>query len=226
MKAIGCALAAAFLAAGASALSGDSQAPLLPEIQTHIDFVRKAAIQRRFDLALHHAEVVAPSTLRVFICPRASLQSRSVTLEALRIWSGELNDLVFVQTKENSAQVKITFAPELSVGGLAAGGYASWRRGGSELLEAEVVLRTHINGTAMGREQMLQAALHEIGHVLGLSDSPSGGVMGPLNLNRPVTHPSAAEVAALRAVREQAQSLAQWAQSAWQVQLEGYNFRR
>ena len=55
---------------------------------------------------------------------------------------------------------------------------------------------------------MRHAAMHEFGHVLGLDDSPrEGDVMGPLDIDHPVSAPSALEVQTVLSFRAQAQQI-------------------
>jgi len=74
----------------------------------------------------------------------------------------------------------------------AAGGWAERRL-------ARIELATHApNGLPQREEAMLQAAMHELGHVLGLRhDEHRRGVMGALDPSRPITTPSREEVLAL-----------------------------
>ena len=58
---------------------------------------------------------------------------------------------------------------------------------------------------AEGQLDLLTVVIHELGHVLGLNDSPRvGDIMGPLDLRKPVTTLGVDEVQALRDIRESA----------------------
>ena len=81
--------------------------------------------------------------------------------------------------------------------------YARGPMGGwEERRLAQIELATHApNGSPQQRDAMLQAAMHELGHVLGLRHDEHGrGVMGALDLRRPVTEPSLDEIRALTTV--------------------------
>jgi Zn-dependent peptidase ImmA (M78 family) len=57
-------------------------------------------------------------------------------------------------------------------------------------------------------EHMRHTCAHELGHVLGLDDSPFyGDIMGPLDLKHPVTDFEATELESLRAVRAEAEQV-------------------
>ncbi|MEQ1933145.1 MAG: matrixin family metalloprotease, partial [Fimbriimonadaceae bacterium] len=97
------------------------------------------------------------------------------------------------------------------------GGFTSWQRqilrfeNGSyqAKLAASVQLRTITpQGKPMSLAQMRHAAMHELGHILGLDDSPDqGDVMGPLDLSRPVIEPKSDEIAELLKLRKDAQEI-------------------
>jgi hypothetical protein len=67
---------------------------------------------------------------------------------------------------------------------------------------------TTLKKRPMPFEVIRHEACHELGHVLGLDDTNIvGAVMGPLDLNRPASGPSDAEVEAVRLVRTEATRL-------------------
>jgi predicted Zn-dependent protease len=62
-----------------------------------------------------------------------------------------------------------------------------------------------LNFKAMPMESMRHEMMHEIGHVLGLEDTEStGAIMGPLDMNRPVSRPLPHEVKAVWDIRLEA----------------------
>jgi hypothetical protein len=76
-------------------------------------------------------------------------------------------------------------------------------------MSADVRVRTiKPDGSPMLLEHMRHTSAHELGHVLGLDDSPFyGDIMGPLDLSHPVSDFEAAELDNLRAVRSEAEQV-------------------
>ncbi len=142
-------------------------------------------------------------------------------LEAASLWEQELDGVRFEFVEDGPADVTVSYAPSVRFGGREAAGCVTWRRSVLNLndeeseyeMQAEIQLRyLQPNGRTMRHEVLRHAAAHELGHVLGLADSPrDGDIMGRVRLNRPAARPTIEEVAALREVRSEAEQLRQLA---------------
>jgi hypothetical protein len=111
------------------------------------------------------------------------------------------------------ADIVVSHARRIQFEGKAVAGlvrlrteYARADMGGwEERRFARIELATQApNGLPQREDAMLQAAMHELGHVLGLRHDEEGrGVMSALDLRRPVTEPSLDEIRALTLVHGQ-----------------------
>ena len=134
---------------------------------------------------------------------------------AIEMWNKSLDsDHQFVRTQaEQSADIKITFKPEVYENQVPVGGLVSWRRAIAydegqpvDNTTAEVQVRVRRPGGGnMTFEHMRHETGHELGHVLGLDDSAHrGDLMGPLDLRRPVANVSEYELESLKRLRRAA----------------------
>ncbi|MBS1724901.1 MAG: matrixin family metalloprotease [Armatimonadetes bacterium] len=146
-----------------------------------------------------------------------------VVAEAVSIWREVLGDEVtFVQTRPGLADVYITFHPTVTLQGHRVCGLTTFRRGvrawGNDhylynLTGSIELATTAPDGRLMDRRTALNVALHEVGHVLGLDDSPyPGGVMADIDLGSPVTAPSWEECESLNSLRSRAALVLQQAE--------------
>lgn len=132
---------------------------------------------------------------------------------AVSIWSRALGEPIPVQRVSDSrtAQVTARMMNEIRLKGRSVAGFTTWSRWSRPDdvgVRADVSLALQgAQGQGLSDEAMLHAALHEVGHVLGLDDGDPGGVMGLLNPLRPVTVPSKQEVQVLRTIRAQSRKL-------------------
>jgi hypothetical protein len=147
--------------------------------------------------------------------PHRAQEAREAFLGAADAWHEALGGAVrFVEAPWTAADVKVSFVQSVRMGGCDVAGYAVWRR---QLLNwraeeftyqvsADIQIRTVLpGGTRMRPAAMRHTCLHELGHVLGLNDSPRGGeAMSALSLASPVARPSDAEARSLLAVMERA----------------------
>lgn len=175
--------------------------------------------------ALAHAQLVMlDRPLKVYIDgdsvsdKRRSEVGDTVRL-AMTIWRDSLQgESHFEEVAASSkADLTIRFDPQLSYRDRPVGGLADWRRivepsGGGEYgwsLNGTISLRTALpNGTPFRKEALLQSALHEFGHLLGLGDDLRGpGVMSAIKYRRPVGAPSLDEIESLIELRREASQI-------------------
>ena len=205
------------LSLGTSAFAGS--ASILPEMNKHLAFGKECMKRGYEGGAIASANLILLDQIKIFVDDRnATDQTLLAFADAEFIWEDALdNETKFVRVStRKEAEVVVSFANGLNVQGREAGGYTEWNRSvkwtdgqyvGS--LKADMKLRTvRPDGKPMSREQARHAALHEIGHLLGLDDcSTKGEVMAPLNLSKPVGTPAFKEVSALMELRAKAQEL-------------------
>jgi hypothetical protein len=199
------------LAALAAASGAQAQAGLIQErMNRSLDLAERLIAQGRsaeagahLDLVLHSAPIRCSVDDSALPDSRRS-SARAALEEAFAMWSREMPGVRFVLSE--SAEVRIRLVPEILRQGGSAG-FAEWRRGvypdgrggfGASL-SGEVQVAWNPAQSAM-----VQAAAHELGHLLGLADGPAGGVMGPVYAHRPVLRPSEAEADALLSLRLEA----------------------
>ncbi len=134
---------------------------------------------------------------------------------AIELWNQGLDgETQFERTDDaGSADIHMTFRQDVSDNGVAVGGLVTWRRAinysygtPTDSTTAEVQVRVHKpHGGGMSFEHMRHETSHELGHVLGLEDSPRrGDIMSPLDLRRPVGKISDFELDALKKLRRAA----------------------
>ena len=75
----------------------------------------------------------------------------------------------------------------------------------------------------MNANQMRHTAGHELGHMFGLDDvNTVGMLMGPLDLRRPVSKPNPTEIETVQAIREECESIVAKADSPHGHHFVGY----
>lgn len=171
------------------------------------------------DLILVHTEIrYSINTDRIPDYQRKS--SRDAAQKAIAAWTESLNgEVTFTEVEPNQATLRIKFEEQVRSVGTEVAGYAVWQRqvydwGNGNYqpkLSGDISLRSKTpTGRDMPEGAIIHSACHEIGHLLGLWDSPNfGDVMGPLHLKNPITKPSQNEVAALNEARLIAEQISQ-----------------
>ncbi len=205
------------LSIGITALTG--AADILPEMNKHLEFGHECMRRGYEGGAIASANLILLGQIKIYVDDRGATDETKLALaDAEFIWEDALDsETKFVRvTSRKEAEIVISFSRDLNVGGQEAGGYTEWSRNvkwqGSEYvgsLKADMKLRTiRPDGKPMTREQARHAALHELGHVLGLDDSVNRGeVMAPLNLRKPIATPSYKEVCVIREIRVKASEM-------------------
>lgn len=202
------------LSLGVSAFTG--AADILPEMNKHLAFGHECVRRGYEGGATACANLILLEQIRIFVDDKNATDEVKLALsDAEFIWEDALDsETKFVRVaSRKEAEVIVSFSRGLNIEGRQAGGFTEWSRSvkwqnGEYVgaLKADLKLRTiRPDGKPMSREQARHAALHELGHILGLDDcNVRGEVMSPLNLSKPVGTPAFKEVAALRELRSKA----------------------
>ncbi|MCC7435555.1 MAG: matrixin family metalloprotease [Methanoregulaceae archaeon] len=188
----------------------------LPEMDRFLSYGQRALDAGHMEAARAATDVILLGEVRYALAEGPS-EAREVLKAAMREWEVATDGEVrFVEVPANEAQITIGWANELRFRSLEAGGVARWqravRRDGDGLrgeVSATIELRLRVpSGRRLNSDQLMQCALHEIGHILGLDDSSARGeAMGPLDLRRPITRLSDGDLSALRELRSRAWNL-------------------
>jgi hypothetical protein len=200
-------------------------APVLPEVSRHLQEGQADIESNTLPMARAHARLVllAPEvqveTLFQGVPAAQHEKCLHVLDSALAQWQSELQGEVrFVRVPDGQiADVIVRFRPNVTMGNEQVAGYVNWKRSIDRSADgtinprftADVQIRsTNLDGSPMPSNAMRHAAIHEFGHVLGLDDSPhEGDVMGPLDIDHPVSAPSPLEVQTVLSFRAQAQRI-------------------
>jgi predicted Zn-dependent protease len=134
--------------------------------------------------------------------------------EAVETWNRVLRGkAAFVWAEdETTADVLVSASETLGDGSRSFAGLTRWRRSvksdiGRLTGELALALRAR-GGRRLAHSEMLHAALHELGHLLGLDDSSDpNSVMAPLGLGLPRSEPSLEDTRAVLRLRSEAEAL-------------------
>ncbi len=208
-----------------------SVAPLLPEIERHIVEAKTDYDRGEFGAARAHAQAVLVGdeitydVSFVSTSEREQASCRKSLKAAFTTWERELmGTLRFREVpRDEHGRISIVFKPSVRMGAEEVAGFTNWSRritmDGDKWIDtsfhADMQLRTRdLDFNAMSFEAMRHEGCHEIGHVLGLDDSPHhGDLMGPLEIAHPVNGPTALEASSVRNLRDEARRINDDAQS-------------
>lgn len=221
-------LVVAALAAFAPASTGNGtetlRGRLLPDLPEHLEYAEKDLDHGQVSDALAHLDLILMSHMHyhlnfVNVDAETQPECKAAFEDAVAMWERALGkDWDLEEAADGQpAEVQVTFQPDVQQNGSEVAGYVTWRRrvvtgadGTPHMdMSADVRVRTvKPDGSPMLLEHMRHTSAHELGHVLGLDDSPFyGDIMGPLDLNHPVSDFEAAELDNLRAVRAEAETV-------------------
>lgn len=219
----------------------ESDPRIQPDIYRHLREANRYAKMGKWELSLAHSEAVLcldkiGYTIEFDGLPeKEQARCRAALLEACRIWEKSLSGQTLFVESDDAPIVKVHFQDSVNSNGRDVGGHVKWLRKIEKLpdgqykmkLAAEIWIRTRQpNNKPMSHDQLLHVAAHEVGHVLGLKDScVLGELMGALILEEPVARPSAAELASIFKIRDQALELRRASLITALLELEGYNQR-
>ncbi len=228
MKARSLLLAVAAIAAFAPASTGRNmetlRGRLLPDLPEHLEYAERDLNHGQITDALAHLDIVLMSHLHyrlnfINVPEEKQPECAAAFRDAVAMWERALGKDWDIQEAAagQPAEVQVTFQPDVQQNGAEVAGYVTWKRGvipgpdGSPHMDlsADVRVRTiKPDGSDMQLELMRHTSAHEMGHVLGLDDSPFyGDIMGPLDLGHPVSDFEASELDNLRAVRAEAKQV-------------------
>jgi hypothetical protein len=206
----------AFLAIGILAAATTNAQSALPELKVHFDYANRAVTARQWNAVAATAQVLAPNRITFFLDPQSVDEDvRKAFAEATSAWEVALDGtLKFEQVPYAlEANLVIIGTDRMAIKKQNAAGYTFWNRGlnpdFTPHLTAQVLLARFAAKQTLSPEARKHAAMHELGHILGLDDSKHvGDVMGPLDLRNPVREPRFAEVSVLKQIRRDAEVLA------------------
>ena len=194
-------------------------APVLPEVQRHLDdgwaCVRHdPAKARAHAMAVLGEEDVAVTVDLSGVRPSRRTACRAAVDSALEAWTTALDDTVRLYRADDRRQsgIVVRFQNDVRERGAPVAGYVNWKRtadaAGGGVTGTVQVRDEDLDGSPMPARAMGHIVLHEMGHLLGLDDSDrEGDAMGPLNVSRPVSAPTRAEAEAVQDLRADAARL-------------------
>jgi hypothetical protein len=215
----------ALLGTSATADSPSKLSPVLPEVTKHLqegfaDVERNTPLMARANAELILLENEVRYRVSFEGVPERRRKDCVKALHsAISEWEQALGEpTLFLQSPPDGKIVLlIHFRPKVTMCREQVAGYVNWSRvldteangGVLPKFSADLQLRVRdLSGRDMPLNAMRHAALHELGHVLGLDDSPNeGDVMGPLDVENPVFAPTSLEIQTVRSLRAEANEI-------------------
>lgn len=193
---------------------------VMPVMLSQLDQAETRLREGSFDWALAYTDSVAMDKEIKIFAQKTGVNGRTAATcdralkGAIKMWEDALPGGVHFTIVDSmqGADVSITFKPDVSRAGMMIAGNIEWDRTVARsadgdvrnMTKADIDVRTRKPGGGdMGYELVRHTCAHELGHLLGLTDTAKyGDLMGPMDLNRPVSAPSHDELAALLELRE------------------------
>jgi predicted Zn-dependent protease len=225
----------ALIGAPAVAAAPARLSPVLPEVTKHLqegfaDVVNNTPVMARAEAQLILLDNQVKYSVSFENVPeKQRAQCMTCLRSAMAEWEHDLDGTIqFSQVPSVSgkttgtsarepAEVTVRFRPSVTMKKEQVAGYVNWSRtlNASEdgtvsaKFSADLQIRVKdLDGRRMPPEAMRHAAMHELGHVLGLDDSPTeGDVMGPLDIENPVSAPTNLEIQTVKSLRSQANEI-------------------
>lgn len=214
------------------------RAAVLPSVNEHIDKARIKAQLGSFAEATGYAQaMLMDDNITVSVDYGNTPESQkpwcdTAVIGAFAMWEKALGkEIKFVKVDAQSdPQVRIKFDKNVKLDGGIVSGYINWSRSIEEskdgirpIFSADVFLRTtDPRGTKLSAKAMRHTCGHELGHMFGLDDASKVGVlMGPLDVNNPVSTPTADEIETVLAIRQECKLLANIPQTGQHAQYFG-----
>lgn len=199
-------------------------APLLPEVQKHLNEAHKCIDSGSLDMALAHADLVLlPETVAVSLkfegVANAQRNDCNRALDAaLTSWETSLGNIHFRREDDpTKADVIVRFRPDVRMGKEPVAGFTNWKRSikvdnakaVTTSFKADVQIRAKdLDSSPMSFQSMRQETEHEFGHILGLEDSiHMGDLMGALDISHLVNGPRDYEIEAVKTLRDEARQI-------------------
>lgn len=214
------------------------RAAVLPSVNEHIDKARIKAQLGSYEEASGYAKAMLMEDQITVSVDYGNTPDNQKTwcdtavAGAFDMWEKALGkEIKFVRVESKDApHVRIKFDKDVTLNGGIVSGYINWSRSIEETKEgfrpvfsADVFLRTtDPRGTKLSAKAMKHTCGHELGHMFGLDDASRVGIlMGPLDVNNPVSAPSADEIETVMAIREECKLLAKHGSSGQHAQYFG-----
>ena len=178
----------------------------------HLETARTLAAEGKFLEALAHAQAVSLESPIVLQFTGSSYDLR--IQEASQTWNQALGLEAFsLAPRGGNADVTFRFVDSLRSGSTEIAGLTDWKRqvwyGPDYQCRITGIVRARTvlpNGSPVSAGAMRHILLHELGHVLGLTDG-GDGVMGPLDPDDPVLAPSQQEVRLIKVLAGEARRI-------------------
>lgn len=207
------------------AAHGGANRLIQPKLFDLLDIAEVAMNQGNVNKALAYSDLLLLNNTITYsidtgaVAPDQRDEAAHAVRESVATWEEALGYEVQFEEVSKGGNVRIAFADSVRLMGKDIAGHAVWSRqvfdwgygNYTPRVSGEIKVRIVTpEGSPMSEAAWQHTIGHEIGHMLGLWDSPRvGDMMGPINLKNPVTRPTESEVAALQGIRAEALQITQ-----------------